>query len=159
MWWGTAASFVNAILGEFAGGGEYVQVKQSTDGYQPSVLSIESQSSKIDGTGFSYFVGVPKSGKLVKLYGYKNGSWARGNALSSGTFEYSVNTQAGFNSYWLPPRDKAFCYLTRVSGNFDGGGEQLRITVSGAQWFVKAQSGGGKHVSGKVRCMAYDQRD
>jgi hypothetical protein len=159
LWWGTAASFVNAISGEFAGGGEYVQVKQSTDGYQPSVLSIESQSSEIDGIGFSYFAGVPKSGKLVKLYGYKNGSWVRGNALSSGTFEYSVGTQAGFSSYWLPPRDKAFCYFSRVSGNFDGGGEQLRITVSGGQWFLKAQSGAGQYVSGNVRCMAYDQRN
>jgi hypothetical protein len=158
MWWGTAASFVSGISGEFAGGGEYVQVTQSTDGYKPSVLSAESQSSEIDGVGFSYFVGVPKSGKLVKLYGYKNGSWVRGNVLSSGTFEYPVSTQAGFSSYWLPPRDKAFCYLTRVSGNFDGGGEQVRITVNGGQWFLNVQSGGGKYVSGKVRCMAYDQR-
>lgn len=159
MWWGTAASFVNGIGGEFAGGGEYIRVTQSTDGYKPSVISAETQASELDGVGFSYFVGVPKSGKLVKLYGYKNGAWVRGSALSSGTFEYPVSTQAGFSSYWLPPRDKAFCYITRVSGNFDGGGEQLRITVNGGQWFLNVQSGGGKYVSGKVRCMAYDQRN
>lgn len=158
MWWGTAASFVSGISGEFNGGGEYVRVTQSTDGYAPSVISAETQASVLDGLGYSYFVGVPKSGKLVNLYGYKNGSWVRGNVLSSGTFEYPVNTQAGYSSYWLPPRDKAFCYFTRVSGNFDGGGEQLRITVNGGQWFVSAQSGGGKYVAGRVRCMAYDQR-
>jgi hypothetical protein len=158
MWWGSAASFVGGISGEFNGGGEHVKVFQSTSGTKPSILQATTEASELDGIGYSYFVGVPQSGKLVKLFGYRNGSWLRGNALSTGTFEFNVGTTAGYSSYWLPPRDKAFCYITNVSGNFDGGGERLQITVNGGQWFVSAQSAGGKYVAGSVRCMAYDQR-
>jgi hypothetical protein len=158
MWWGSAASFVSGIRGEFAGGGEHVKIFQSTSGTKPSVLEARTEASELWGHGSSYFVGVPDTGKLVKLYGYRDGSWVRGTVLSKGTFEYNVGTQAGFSSYWLPPRDKAFCYITNVSGNFDGGGERLQITVNGDQWFVKAQGAAGKFVAGSVRCMAYDQR-
>jgi hypothetical protein len=158
LWWGSAASFVSGISGEFAGGGEYVKVFQSTSATKPSILQGRTEASELDGGGHSYFVGVPQSGKLVKLFGYRNGSWVRGTVSSAGTFEYNVGTTAGFSSYWLPPRDKAFCYITNVSGNFDGGGERLQITVNGSQWFVKAQSVGGKFLAGSVRCMAYDQR-
>jgi hypothetical protein len=158
MWWGDGMSFVSGIRGEFAGGGEHVKVFQSTSATSSSIIQANTQASELHGYGSSYFVGVPSSGKLVKLYGYRNGSWVRGNVSSSGLYEYDVGTTAGYSSYWLPPRDKAFCFITRVSGNFDGGGERLQITVNGDQWFVKAQAAGGKFVSGAVRCMAYDQR-
>jgi hypothetical protein len=158
MWWGDAASFVSGIRGEFAGGGEHVKIFQSTSATKSSTIEGRTLASELQGDGSSYFVGVPDSGRLVKLYGYRDGSWVRGNVSSAGTFEYNVGTTAGFSSYWLPPRDKAFCYITNVSGNFDGGGERLQITVNGGQWFVSAQAAANKFVAGSVRCMAYDQR-
>lgn len=158
MWWGDAASFVSGIRGEFAGGGEHVRVFQSSSATVPSTLEARTEASELQGQGTSYFVGVPQSGKRVKLYGYRDGGWIRGTVSTAGTFEYNVGTTAGFSSYWLPPRDKAFCYITNVSGNFDGGGERVQITVNGDQWFVKAQAAAGKFVTGSVRCMAYDQR-
>lgn len=158
LWWGDAASYVSGIRGEFAGGGERVKILQSTSARQSSFLDAKTRASELHGYALSYFAGVPDSGKLVKLYGYRDGSWVKGNVSSSGLYEFDVGTTAGFSSYWLPPRDKAFCYITNVSGNFDGGGERLQITVNGNNWFLSTQSGGGKYMSGSVRCMAYDQR-
>jgi hypothetical protein len=159
MWWGDAASFLMGIQGEYAGGGEVAKVIQSTGATTPSVLDIVGEAFDNNGAhGNSYFVGIPGSGKLVRLYGYRDGSWVRGSVKSSATFEFNVSTTSGFSSYWLPPRDRAFCYLTRVGGEFDGGGERLQITVEGDNWFLRAQAAAGKHVAGAVRCMAYDQR-
>lgn len=158
LWWGSAASFVAHVMGKFRGGGEVLQVQQSAASDEPSVFVARAQSRGVWGDALSYLAGVPRSGNLVRLYGFRNGSWVRGTVRSAGTFEYNVSTTAGFSSYWLPPRDKAFCYLTKVSGQFDGGGEALEISENGSQWFVGVRSGGGQSVRGAVRCMAYDQR-
>jgi hypothetical protein len=158
LWWGSAASFVTNVMGRFRGGGEVLQIQQSTAGDEPSVFVARAQSRGVWGDALSYLAGVPRSGRLVRLYGFRNGSWVRGTVNSAGTFEYNVSTTSGFSSYWLPPRDKAFCYLTKLGGQFDGGGEALEISENGSQWVVGVRSGGGQSVRGAVRCMAYDQR-
>jgi hypothetical protein len=49
------------------------------------------------------------------------------------------------------------CYLTRVSGKFDGGGEYLRIRDINSHWTLEAAAGGGS-AYGRARCFKLDQR-
>lgn len=73
-------------------------------------------------------VGVPGSGSLVKLYGFQNGNWVRGNVNSSGTFKFAVGDPGGFSSYWLAPYDNALCYLTRFAGDADDNNDRSPST-------------------------------
>jgi len=159
MWWGSAASYVSEVGGEFAGGGEYIRINQSTSGTTPSKIELRTLASELHGAGYSYFAGVPQSGNLVRLYGYNTaGNLRRGDVNSAGTYEFDVGTTSGYSSYWLAQRSRAFCYFTRVSGKFTGGAEQVKIEENEDYWFLSATHGASQAVYASARCMAYDQR-
>jgi hypothetical protein len=99
----------------------------------------------------------------VFLIGYNtSGTKVRGTVSSSGTFEFPVATDSGFANFFLANLTggaSGFCYLTRLSGNFDGGGESAKITQNSGTWFLSAAAGNDdEYVRAKARCMAYDQR-
>jgi hypothetical protein len=162
-WWGDAASVLTKIYGEFEGGGERVTQFQSHDPFAGSRLNVTTNPpacpwwTSISGGARSIFVGTPNSGKRVTLVGHNNNLWVRGDATSPGLFELSVSTQSGFSSSWLAPTDMALCYLTQVSGNFDGGAEEVHIFVNGNNWFIRALAAPGKAIFGKARCMSWNQ--
>jgi hypothetical protein len=108
----------------------------------------------------SLFLGNPSVARLVRLMGYgTNGGVMRGDAATPGTFRMDVSNISGYSSYWLTPWIDGLCYLTKISGNFDGGAEQLRVRSStDGWWYVEAKAASGKATSGSARCMAYDQR-
>jgi len=163
---GDFATFVAGMAGEFAGGGEYVTAEQSGSLTENSRIKAQTltghylpwpDSSHIWGMGYSvgFVGGTPK---LVNLWGFVNGAFKRGTINSAGTYTFDVSTVSGYSSYWMADTDRAVCYLSRISGNLDGGGEGIRIVKNGSQWFLKSWAAGGKAVMGSSRCLAYDQR-
>lgn len=157
-WWGDAATAIAGIHGEYNGGGEYVRVSQSTSATSSSsIVPYSSSGSGVYGYGRSIFYGVPGSGRLVRLMGYNtSGASTRGTVLSSGTYLMSVSTYSGYDGYWLAPTDNAFCYFTKLGGEFNGGGEIGRISPSDGWWYLKSISGSGD-VWASARCMAWNQ--
>ena len=51
--------------------------------------------------------------------------------------------------------DSGFCFLTRVSGQFDGDREQVRVYVDGDFWFLHGQSAQNKHVEAEAHCWIF----
>jgi hypothetical protein len=82
---------------------------------------------------------------------------ARVNANATGA-EFMV----GSNQTAVMARtDRAMCYLTRFSGDFNGSGERVRIfpqLVNGVErWHLQATAGSGSSAQGNARCLAFDQ--
>jgi hypothetical protein len=163
---GDFATFVAGMAGEFEGGGEYVSAEQSGSLTENSRIKAQTlvghylpwpQSAHIWGNAYAVgFAGG--TSKLVNLWGYANGAFKRGTINSAGTFTFDVSTLSGYSSYWMADTDRAVCYLSRISGNLDGGGEGLRIVKNGSQWFLKSWAASGRSAMGSARCLAYDQR-
>ena len=69
----------------------------------------------------------------------------------------------------LAPLDEAFCFLTSVSGKFDGGNEKAVVASKGDFWQLSVTSGcakvgdfgctQAKNVTAHARCYKYDQRN
>jgi hypothetical protein len=165
-WAGDAITFVRGVFGEMQGNTEYAQINQAMTISGKSTLEVRSEEGNfLDYTimrGYSHAirVGVPGA-HLAYMIGYNtsNSSWVRATANSwSAMTEFPVSTVSGFSGYWLAGVDQGVCGFTRIAGNFDGGGEWVRIYQNGGQWFIKAQAAAGKGVYGKARCLAYDQR-
>lgn len=164
MFPGDWITFVQGMIGELQGGGEYVRAIQSkTLTGNSTVRAHEEDGSALDwtflrGFGQSFRIGKPGA-KLIRLRGYDSAGNAAGNAASSGTFEFPVSTVSGYSGYWMTTVNDGFCGFTKLSGNFDGGGEILRISKSSdGWWYLSASSTGGKAISANARCVAYDQR-
>jgi hypothetical protein len=160
FWWGDAITYLIGAKGEFEGGSESAHISQSKTASAASVLTLTTQEETfwqdtwIQAGARSFFIGVPNAGRLVKLYGFRDGGWVRGDMTSSGTFHFTVGEAGGFSSYWLAPYDNAVCYLVRFSGELDTGADKVQISKNGSQFFL-AQTG---NAIGTARCMAYDQR-
>lgn len=49
-----------------------------------------------------------------------------------------------------------FCFLSRIQGDFDGGGEMVRVFISGGRWKIHGTSGTSHTISATARCKALD---
>jgi hypothetical protein len=161
LWKGDAWSVLQGVSGEMEGGGEWARVGQTgTVGLSEVKVHTATgnflMAASMVGLGQSFFIGVPNSTRLAPFISFQNGNWVKSNILF-GTTTFDVSTTEGFSSYWLAPHSQGLCYMTRLSGDFNGSGESVRITVNGNNYFVTARAGNGK-AYGSVRCMAYDTR-
>ena len=144
------------MSGYFAGGAEYVEVEQSFQGFTPSVIRANScQSAYIAGNATAFFAGLPGTGSVANFYGSQY-------AVSSvGPEEPEVR---------MAPVGEAMCYLTRVGGEFDGGGEFVAVypkkhSDGKEYWFLKATAGSScsgfgcakKPIHGRSRCYSRNQ--
>lgn len=163
---GYAATVLASVGGELEGGGEAVGAHQIDSLTSNGWLSAETHvgtgfpfpsSAEIYVGGYAVVVTRPKP-KLVRLIGFIDGAFQRGTIADAGTFSYNVSTSSGFSSYWLSPRSKGVCYLSKISGNLDGTGEGIRIIQKESQWFIKTWAKAGRSAIGQARCLAYDQR-
>jgi len=88
------------------------------------------------------------------------------DTLRGGEPEFGVDTVA-FDTSWvegpftwsqgqsnkqLRPVETHHCVLTRVNGDFDGGGEEVKVYQSGGYWFLGGQSQ-QQGVGGKAYCF------
>ena len=48
-----------------------------------------------------------------------------------------------------------FCFLTRISGQFDGDREQVRVYIDGDRWYLHGQSAQNKHVEAEAHCWTF----
>jgi hypothetical protein len=164
-WAGDAITFVRGVNGEMQTNTEYVQANQATTISGTSQLEVRSEEGGFLNytilRGYSHAIRVGIPGRhLAYMIGYNtsSSSFVRGTVNSSSLMEFPVSTVSGFSGYWLAGVDQGVCGFTRIAGNFDGGGEWVRIYQNGGQWFIKASAAAGKAVYGKARCLAYDQR-
>jgi hypothetical protein len=155
-WHGDAITFINTVLGEYEGSGERVTITQKAS-FQAGQSTANVRTGQCFGnvaTRFgTYFVGSP--GVSVPVYIGAGDARVWANAAGS---EFAV----GSNQTAVMARtDRAMCYLTRFSGDFNGSGERVRIfpqIVNGVErWHLQATAGSGSSAQGNARCLAFDQ--
>ena len=138
MWAGDAASFLTGIAGQFNGGDERAEVVFGT-GTTLSQLRMKagSSSSFVGGNGASLFVGVPGSGEAFDPY-----------------IRYANDN----SEVKLMRTRQGACFLTKVSGNFKGSEERIRIfpKLFGNEefWMLEAHAGRGSAYGGAA-CIPY----
>lgn len=149
MWYGDAVSYVSGLAGNFEGGGELAEIITGEPD-TPSVLRVRTENcgevDTVEAIAYSLFVGKP--GESV--------TWRT----------QQVKLDAGKNSrkeQRLMRTTDGVCYFTRISGNFDGGGERARIypqiDESGTEWWMlEAKAEGGSAYS-TAECIFYNQHD
>lgn len=55
-------------------------------------------------------------------------------------------------------QDEGFCYLTKVTGDFEGGGEDVRIVIKGGSWYLVVKSGQQNGIGASARCWKWPLR-
>jgi hypothetical protein len=166
-WWGDGATVLQGFPGpgNTGGFGEYASIDQSADPFASS--SVHANDCNRDGLGKwirgyanSLFVGTPSGGVAARFQGP--------NPPNGGTIdvvgEYALSS-SGTNLFrWklMALAEYHICYLAKVGGEFNGGGEIAMIDIQNdsdgnPRWrlFVQHQSGAG--VQAVARCYRYDQ--
>jgi hypothetical protein len=155
-WDGDAITFLVGVFGEYEGSGERVWVTQSArfaDG--PSTFGARTGVcfGSVRGNVGTYFVGIPRQTAPVFI----GTGDARLTAIQTGS-EFSVSSN---QTVAMARTDRAMCYLTRFSGDFNGNGERIRIfaqVVNGVErWHLQSTAGSGASAQGRARCFAFDQ--
>ncbi|RVU40391.1 hypothetical protein EA187_20155 [Lujinxingia sediminis] len=57
----------------------------------------------------------------------------------------------------MGPLESTFCFLTEISGRFDGGREHIQIVANNHHWQLKVRAAPDKEVRGRARCVYYNQ--
>ena len=140
------------ISGKMKGSSEYFRIQKNA----ASATELEGASSE---------------GELqthVIQFGLENPA----NGVAQRTSIKNVDTSAttvGTSEVVLGSVTQMFCYLNQISGQFDGGGEQVRIEERDNNWWLVAKAGcekkkligsgckERKHVSAEARCYLYNQ--
>ena len=156
-WWGDAATYLAGVSGEFEGGGESIDVNQSSEGFVPSVLSVQScrKTRQMKGTAYAFFVGKAHAGHSGRFWGP--------NGVGSANFagEYQVVSK-GNATVEMAPVEQAMCYFTQIRGGFFGSGEFAKIEPAKNNkgqyvWMLSSQAKNGGGVYAKARCFRRDQ--
>jgi hypothetical protein len=160
-WWGDAGTFLTGLTGNFAGGGEAVSVNQSSGGFTPSVLTVQSCQPFVGGYAHAFFAGQPSSGKVAQFWG-PNGKGPAAVAGEYTVFASSLN-QSKVTAVQMAPVDEAMCYFTKLGGKFRGGGEFAEITPDfnsqGIKvWVLRVQSLQSDGMTGSARCFRRNQQ-
>jgi hypothetical protein len=168
LWWGDAASTLTGIFGKFFGSGERGWVEQSLASDFPSKIRMKTQQGGVHtAAGSSYFVGTPGGTHEPQFIG-PNGA---GDAGDAGEYEFTYDGREDFS---LPPAgpkfragslkmasvDEAMCYLTSVSGRFNGGDEWVQIWPEADGFFrlqARAKVGTEGRVTARARCLRFRQ--
>lgn len=140
LWLGNAISYIDGVHGWFEGGGEFAQIEPGWPN-TPSQLNVRTQnSSAVSGVARSLFLGIPGVTDTRRT----------GMVSSSGNKKQLL----------LPTRD-GVCYLTRISGDFNGSEERIRISpvvdAQGTEWWqFETHAGRGKAYA-TAECVLYNQ--
>ena len=144
--------FLQGIQGQFAGGGEYLLVDQSLSTNVRTRVQIQSCVRGQDMFGFALSYRVGKTGRLATFVNHAGG---RGDVYNVPEF-----TATGNQDVEMAPGNKAMCGLTRIQGEFMGGGESIAIRLENNRWVLKTRQGGGsEYMRAHARCFARNQLD
>ena len=152
-WWGDAWTAISEVGGRLRGGGEYIQVNQSTGGNTPSQVEAHScqDDPQIVGGAVSYFVGAPQSGKLARFFGPKS-------LLSPATAAFAGEFAAGPNqTVTMASVNTSYCFFTAIGGNFQGEGEGVEIIIGADSskkpiWLLRTRAKSNGGVFARARC-------
>lgn len=146
LWNGDALSYLSHVHGNYEGSGEVAEI---ITGGRNTPSQIRVKTGKCDynhsSQGRSLFVGTPGVSNMWR-------------------YNYSANASSGQTRTTRMMRtNRGVCYFTRISGDFDGAGERVRIfprvDTDGAEyWFVEAKADRGTAYA-NAQCALYDQRD
>lgn len=140
MWWGNAVSYLAEVAGDFNGGGEVAEILYN--GWdRPTSLGIMTQSVLFgDAAGYSLFIGVPDR---------------------PGTVRTTAVKQSGNKKKNLIRTAEGVCFLTRISGDFRGSEERVRLMPtkdsSGVEWWTFETHAGSGSASATAQCVPYFQ--
>jgi hypothetical protein len=153
------AAALTGVKGNFGGYGEFAkthQWKKKENDTPDSWLKVDTAANSMRGRAVSFGVDNPAPR-----------STPRGRTFADAGGTLRVSEQIGHI-------DDKFCYLTRVTGEFDGPTERARVYRDGRQWILSARSackknkglfGWGsecknwKKLKASARCYDYDQSD
>jgi len=155
---GTQDAALNRYNGSSNGLGEYAMIERPPAGANTFSLKANSEAHANDDEGIQ--------GGAHK-FGFRTSD--RVNGPIAWTDKYKVNSN-GDRDQQLVPVDEAICYLTKVSGEFDGGGEYASISQEEYHWHLKvgsvchgkaarwlnADNCDRKEIKAKARCYYYD---
>lgn len=140
-WWGTSATFLTKLSGDWTDQGKIAFVMESQDGFKPSKVIAAgcdpSYFAMVAAT--SMFFGVPQTGGLPHYYGPNSSDAVRATV---GTYGVKASKSLAFKV--LAPADKAFCYLQSLSGQFDDDADIVELYVGGKNWILMVNNEGGK---------------
>lgn len=149
------AGMITGLSGEMGGGGERVYIDNTPDPYR---LTAASQQGTMWGRSLSF--GMNEIGGDTKVSPFKPGV-KRKKATSNGK-----------RQVYLAEATEAFCYVSRVQGEFDGTGESVLVEEKSGQWYLSVHAacedrsgflGMGKRckerkqITAYARCYSYDQ--
>ncbi|RVU40395.1 hypothetical protein EA187_20135 [Lujinxingia sediminis] len=142
---------LTGIKGKMQGLGERAWVGHDENDPNPSIYLLRSMVgdlfAKVIGFGMLY----PSSAGM-KYYS---------EPVSGDEFEAKLVLDNGEhnNEYvvTMGPLDSTFCYLTEISGRFDGGRERIQVVANNHHWQLKVRAAPGKEVRGRARCVYYQQ--
>jgi hypothetical protein len=145
-------AFLTAIGGYFNGGGEMAEIIPGSSGV-PTKLRVETNACRrpavttdIDAAAISLYAGVPGRTAVRRSR----------HTVSADSDQTRTQT--------LAMTSAAICYLTRISGKFDGSPERVRIypevDANGTEWWkLEAKAGGQGKVYASAECAGYDQTE
>jgi hypothetical protein len=159
-----SAPVFTGLLGKFEGGGERARV---TLGVPPTVeIKVGGQSGQHTATASALSFGLPAN-RFPRVNSY----FLDGFVVSDGTTVHwdpdSDVTCLGSNTCCLPscqqsvaPLATAFCYLSSVSGDFNGADEWVQVfpDVNRGDWTLGLFANSGNGVTARVSCLDMDQR-
>lgn len=121
--------FLNEVRGRFKGAGESVRIYQSNGSWW-----LYGSSQQIDVMAGAVCIPRDYWGKLLDVSAEY--SW------SQGSNPVYMGSTAGYR----------VCFLTRVTGDFEGGGERVEAYRSGGSWWLGGSSGQAG-VAASARCV------
>jgi hypothetical protein len=171
-WKNDAATMISMVRGNFAGSEERVRIRMEGDSDDRAKVLVHSGAdNRHSGAARSLFVGTPRGPNPMWIIPppedfrlpWQEGPYPTVN-IPPIHGELSGSADDNSRTYRLPRTNLGFCYLTRVSGDFRGAGEQIRIFPKKVEnydggrehWYLYVKAGRGS-VQASVRCMAYDQ--
>lgn len=126
--------FLTAVSGKFAGGGESVYVSQSDDHWW---LTGSSQQIDVSATAMC----IPRNWRGQKLEISDEYTWTQSNPAPKK----------------MGSADGRVCFLTRVTGKFEGGGERVRTYKEQGSWWLGGNSF-QRDVAARARCVNTTQQ-
>jgi hypothetical protein len=156
-WKGDAATFLTGIGGKFSGSGEYARVSLNAT---TQLLSKVTAGSAQEGTHFaeahSLFVGIPGGNHVPQFIGPKG----VGNITAAGEWTYDYEGNDSFHSAGttMASTTEAFCYLTKVTGNWGSKDSWVQILPdSSNRWTLKGFAPVGYGVHAYAQCYKLNQ--
>lgn len=170
LWWGDAASALNGVRGKFFGGGERAWVEHASATDLASRLFMKTEQGGAHGAlGVSFFVGAP-GGSYVPQFIGPNGL---GGAHVAGEYAHDFDGRQAWTPPFIGGGDKfrlgsvtmahsseAMCYLTSITGRFNGGDEWVQIALDESGFWKlwgRAKIGTEGRVFSRARCFRYRQ--